>query len=168
MQTENEKTRRSTTGKTRFETTWVVLISIFCASFCFAIAVAQSPANNTIKNFRAPLEYFEPPHELQIKSFLQGAEAEPVSDGLILIRDAKLQTFQEDGTCQMTVIAPNCIFDTKQQTVNSAGPLQVQTSDDKLLLEGEGFFWRQTNSDLIISNRVRTTVRGPLTNSLTP
>jgi hypothetical protein len=146
-----------------------VLAALVCLLFWLANASAQPPPiSNTMKKFRAPLEYFPPPHELQIKSFLEGAEAEPQPDGLILIRDAKLQTFQEDGTREMTVITPSCVFDTKQQTVNSAGPLQLQTSDDKLLLEGEGFLWRQTNSDLIISNRVHTTVRGPLTNSFTP
>lgn len=139
-----------------------------CSVFCLAVALAQTPPNNTIKNFRAPLEYFDPPHELQMKSFLEGAEAEPQSDGLILIRDAKLQTFHEDGSRDMTVTTPHCIFDSKLQTVSSAGPLQVQSSDDKLQLEGEGFFWQLTNSDLIISNRVSTTVRGPLTNSFTP
>lgn len=135
---------------------------------CLAAALAQGPPNNTIKNFRAPLEYFDPPHELQMKSFLEGAEAEPQSDGLILIRDARLQTFHENGSNEMTVVTPLCTFDSKSQTVSSAAPLQVQSSDDKLLLEGEGFFWQATNSDLIISNRVRTTVRGPLTNSFTP
>lgn len=141
---------------------------VCCFIFCLAVALAQLPPSNTIKNFRAPLEYFDPPHELQMKSFLEGAEAEPQSDGLILIRDAKLQTFHEDGSREMTVTTPQCMFDSKSQTVCSAGPLQVQSSDDKLLLEGEGFFWQPTNSDLIISNRVHTTVRGPLTNSFTP
>src|SRR5215472_14726729 len=139
-----------------------------CFVFCLALALAQTPPSNTIKNFRAPLEYFDPPHELQMKSFLEGAEAEPQSDGLILIRDAKLQTFHENGSNEMTVVTPLCTFDSKSQTVSSAGPLQVQSSDEKLQLEGEGFFWQATNSDLIISNRVRTTVRGPLTNSFTP
>lgn len=147
----------------------LVLVSIFYLLFSLATGSAQSSAEGSFKRFQAPLEYFPPPHELQIKSFLEGAEAEPGPDGLIYIRDAKLQTFQENGTNEMTVIAPNCIFDTKQQTVNSAGPLQVQTADDKLLLRGtEGFIWRQTNSDLFISNRVDTIVSGTLTNSFKP
>ena len=146
----------------------LVLVSVFCLLCCLAIASAQPPSN-TIKNFRAPLEYFPPPHELQVKSFLQGSEAQPGSDGLIYIRDAKLQTFQENGTNEMTVMAPNCVFDAKRQTVSSAGQIRVQTADSKLLLKGsEGFFWRQTNSDLLISNRVDTVVSGTLTNSFTP
>src|SRR6516225_10782118 len=81
-----------------------------CFVFCLAVALAQTPPNNTIKHFRAPLEYFDPPHELQVKSFLEGAEAEPQSDGLILIRDAKLQTFHENGSNEMTVVTPLCTF----------------------------------------------------------
>ena len=140
-----------------------------CFVLCLAIASAQdSTNNNTIKNFRAPLEYFDPPHELQVKSFLAGTEAELGSDGMIFIRNAKLQTYHEDGTLDMTISAPECTFDSKQQTVSSAGALQLQSADDKLLHEGKGFFWRETNSELIVSNFVRTTVRGPLTNSFSP
>jgi hypothetical protein len=148
--------------------TFLALLCVFGFLFYCTISSGQAPPNNTIKHFRAPLKYFDPPHELQMQSFLEGAEAEPQSDGLILIRDAKLQTFHEDGSREMTVLTPHCIFNSKDQTVSSSAPLQVQTSDDKLLLEGHGFFWRETNSDLIVSNRVLTTIRGPLTNSFAP
>jgi hypothetical protein len=145
----------------------LTLAAIFCGLFCLAIASAQSSANNTIKRFRAPLEYFEPPHELQVKSLLEGSEAEPEPDGLILIHDARLQTFQTNGTMEMTITAPQCVFDSKDQTVNSSGPFKMRMSDDSLLQEGVGFFWVKTNSDLIISNSVHTTVNSR-TNSLVP
>jgi hypothetical protein len=143
----------------------VMLLAAFCFLLCLAAGADEKPAGNTIKGFQAPLEYFDPPHELQMKSYLEGSEAQPITNGLILIRKAKLKTFHEDGTVEMTVMAPECVFDSRQQTVNSAGPLQVQTSDNKLLLEGTGFFWWQTNSDLMISNQVRTTITGTLTNT---
>jgi hypothetical protein len=146
----------------------VALLAAICLLVGLAVAAGQKPAASTVRGFQAPLEYFEAPHELQVKSFLEGTEAEPGADGVILIRNAKLQTFREDGGKEMTVKAPECIFDSRQHTVSSAGPLRVQTSDDKLLLEGVGFFWQQTNSDLIISNQVRTTVRGSLTNTFIP
>ncbi len=146
----------------------LVLPSIFCVLFCLAIASAQSAANDTIKKFKAPLEYFEAPNELQVKSYLEGAEALPQGDGLILLRDAKLQTFQTNGTPDMTMTAPQCFFNMKDQSVNSAGPFQMWTSDNALLQEGVGFFWQKTNSELIISNRVQTTVRGRMTNSIVP
>ena len=146
----------------------VVLFSVFCALFCLAIASAQTSGNATIKKFKAPLEYFDPPHELQVKSYLEGAEAEPQGEGLILLRDAKLQTFQEDGAPEMTITTPQCFFNMKDQTVNSAGPFQMRKSDDAFLQEGVGFFWQKTNSEFIISNRVHTTVKGRMTNSFVP
>jgi hypothetical protein len=146
----------------------LVLLSIFCGLFCLAIASAQSSGNATIKKFKAPLEYFDPPHELQVKSYLEGAEAEPQGDGLILLRDAKLQTYQENGAPDMTITTPQCFFNMKDQTVNSAGPFQMRMSNDALLQEGVGFYWEKTNSEFIISNRVQTTVKGRMTNSFAP
>ena len=146
----------------------LVLLSIFCVLFCLAVASAQNAGNASIKRFKAPLEYFDPPFELQVKSYLEGAEAEPQGDGLILLRDAKLETFQTNGTAEMTITAPQCFFNMKDQTVNSAGPFQMRTSDEALLQEGVGFYWEKTNSEFIISNRVQTTVRGRMTNSFTP
>jgi hypothetical protein len=146
----------------------LVLFSICSALLCLAIASAQSAGNATIKKFKAPLDYFEPPHELQVKIYLEGAEAEPQGDGLILLRDAKLQTFQESGEPEMTVTAPQCTFNMKDQTVNSAGPFQMRRFDEPLLQEGVGFFWQKTNSEFIISNSVHTTVKGHMTNSFAP
>lgn len=120
-----------------------------------------------MKNFTVP-EYFDPPHETQLKSLLQGAEAEPLSNGLIFIRQLKLQTFDEKGAGQMVVHAPRCVFDTTRRTVSSAGPLEVESDDGKLHLQGQGFLWCQTNLDLIISNTVHTTIRGGMTNSFLP
>ena len=141
-----------------------------------ALAVAGSVLNaqpdkmaarSVVKGFTVP-EYFDPPHETQIKSLLEGAEARPEPGGLIFITDLKMQTFNEQGERQMVVNAPECIYDSSQRTVGSSGKLQVQMADEKLLLAGEGFLWQQTNSNLIISNRVSTIIRGPLNNSFVP
>lgn len=139
----------------------------FVAAFsflCLVVVADQKPPGSTVRGFQAPLEYYDPPHELQVKTFLEGTEARPGTDGVIIIENAKLQTFREDGSKEMLVKAPQCTFDSRQHVVSSAGPLQLQTSN--VLVEGVGFFWRQTNSDLIISNQQSTTVFG--TNTLTP
>lgn len=146
----------------------VIFVLAFGLALGFALADDQSTpaASTTVKGFQAPLEYFEKPNELQMKSFLEGAEAEPMSDGAILIRKAKLQTFHEDGSLEMTVKAPQCVFDSRAHTVRSAGPLELQTSN--VVVQGVGFFWQETNSDLIISNQQRTTVVGSMTNTFKP
>jgi hypothetical protein len=156
-------------GAKRMRLNAAVLLAVFCLLVSLAIADQKQQPNSTIKGFKAPLEYFDPPHELQVKTFLEGTEAEPGTNGSISIHNAKLQTFHEDGSWEMTANAPHCFWDSRQQTVSSPGPLEVLTSDEKYLVhhQGVGFIWMQTNSDLIISNDVYTTIT-PLTNSPTP
>jgi hypothetical protein len=144
----------------------MLLSAVLCALVGLAVAADQKPTASTVRGFQAPLEYYEAPHELQVKSFLEGTEAEPGADGVIQIRNAKLQTFREDGSKDMTVKAPQCVFDTRGHTVSSAGPLQVQTTN--VLVQGVGFLWQQTNSVLFISNQQVTTVTGQLTNTFSP
>jgi hypothetical protein len=124
-------------------------------------AMAQRMANTLAKGFSVP-EYYDPPHEKQLKSLLQGEEAEPLSGNLslILIRRLKLQAFAETGETQMVVRAPQCVFDTTQRAVSSTGHLEAVSGDGRFFLEGEGFLFQQTNLNLIISNRVHTVIRG--------
>jgi hypothetical protein len=126
-------------------------------AFAF-LASAQTNSTTKVKDFSVP-DYYDPPHEMQLKTLLQGAEAEPGSEGLIVITNAKLRTFGENGQLQMLVEAPHCVFDSVRRVVSSPGPLRVRSADGKLNLEGEGFLWQQTNSNLIISNRVRTIIQ---------
>jgi hypothetical protein len=132
------------------------LLAATAAVFAF-VALAEKVANTTVKDFRVP-EYYDPPHETQLRSLLQGAEAQPEPGGLVLIRDLKLQTFGVNGEYQVLVEAPHCVFDSVQRAARSPGRLQAQTADGKFYLEGEGFLWQQTNSNLIISNRVHTVI----------
>jgi len=104
-------------------------------------------------------DHYPPPHETQIKSLLEGGKATPLGAGKTLLSDGvTLQTFTETNTLQIRVMAPQCLYDSTEQTASSAGPLRVQTPDGKFI-EGEGFLWRQTNSSLFISNKVHTTLR---------
>jgi lipopolysaccharide export system protein LptA len=104
-------------------------------------------------------EYFDPPHETQMKWLLEGAKAQPQPGGRILIGGAKLQTFREN---EMAVEAPECVYDQGQRSISSPGSLHLRTADGKFYLEGEGFLWQQTNSSLFVSNRVHTIVQPDL------
>jgi lipopolysaccharide export system protein LptA len=107
-------------------------------------------------------EYFDPPHETQMKSLLEGAKAQPQEGGRILIAGAKMQTFRVSGEPEMAVEAPECVYDSGQQSVNSAGPLRMRAVDGRFYLEGEGFLWQQTNSSLFVSNHVHTIIHQDL------
>ena len=104
------------------------------------------------------VEYFELPHQRQMKSRLSGAEAQPQAGGLLVIKQLKLETFNVDGKPELIVSAPECIYDTFNHAANSPGHLQLQSGDGKIRTEGDGFLWRQNDSSLTISNHVRTTI----------
>ena len=103
-------------------------------------------------------EYFSPPHQQRIKSIMSGAEALPQPGGRLIIKQLKLETFNLDGKLELTVMAPECIYDTLKGVANSPGHLQVRTGDGKILTAGDGFLWRQSDQRLTISNNVRTVI----------
>lgn len=101
-------------------------------------------------------EYYDAPHETQMKSLLEGDRAQRLPDGRIQVTGAKRRTFRENGESEFTVEAPECLYDPVQRALSSSGPLRLQTGDGKFAIEGEGFLWQQTNSTLLVSNRVHT------------
>ena len=144
-----------------------LLTALLLAGLGF-IASAENLGNYVITDFSAVLENHKAPYETQMKSLLQGAEAEPQSGGQTLIRSLKLKTFSETGELQMLVQAPECVFATLRDsnsvgavhyTVSSGGHLTAQSGDGRFVFEGEGFLWQQTNNVLIISNRVQTVIQ---------
>ena len=62
----------------------------------------------------------------------------------------------------MTVEAPQCVYDPGQRSISSSGPLHMKTVDGKFSIDGEGFLWQQTNSTLLVSNRVHTIIHPEL------
>jgi len=103
-------------------------------------------------------EYYGPPHETQMKSLLEGARARPQGESQLFLNDAKLQTFRETGVPELQVQAPECLYHRQAKTASSAGPLRAQTADGRFSIDGEGFLSQQTNSSLMICNRVHTVV----------
>jgi hypothetical protein len=104
-------------------------------------------------------EYYEPPHQQQIKSILSGAEALPQPGGRLIVKQLKLETFALDGKPEIIIMAPECIYDTFKAVANSPGHLQVRTGDGKIRTEGDGFMWRQGEQKLTISNNVCTVIK---------
>jgi len=114
-----------------------------------------------IKDFSLP-EYYDVPHEKQMKSLLQGEEAQPLGEGRVLIKQLRLETFREDGTGEFILLARDCLYDSKTRSATSPGPLQMKTVDGRFFTEGKGFLWQENESRLTISNQVHTIIRpGP-------
>lgn len=147
---------------------------VVVGGFVLGLAFADQPtAGNSAKGFKTVLDFFPKPHETNMHSYLEGSESEMGPNGTVILHDAKLQTFHEDGSREMIMNTPQCYYDYSRHIVSSTGSLQVQTWDDShkraLQLQGSnGFYWQQTNSLLIVSNQQKTTISGPLTNSFNP
>jgi len=105
------------------------------------------------------VEYYTAPNPTQMKTRLSGAEAQPLAGGLLLIKQLRLEAFNTNGNAQAAIEAPECTYDTVHDTANSAGHLRAQSGDGKIVVEGDGFLWRQDDSFLTISNHVHTVIK---------
>lgn len=130
-------------------------------TLCFASVLTNCaqpvPAGGNASNFSS-VEYYPAPHQQQIKTRLSGAEAQLQPDGLMLIKQLKLEMFDANGKLEIVVNAPECVYDTMKGTANSSGELHARTGDGKFSVQGVGFLWRQNDSFLTISNRVQTVI----------
>lgn len=120
-------------------------------------ASAQPSLMGTASNFTMS-EYYDAPHETQMKSLISGTEAEPRADGRLLVKGLRLETFRENGDLEMQIKAPQCIYDRARRLATSPDRLTVRSGDGRFVVEGVGFLWRQDASTLMISNRVHTIV----------
>jgi hypothetical protein len=136
-----------------------------CALLWAAGAGRAEDRENPVKQASdyTSVEYFDPPHELQISSRITGAEAIPLPGGHeTLVRQFKLELFGTNGLPTYIVEAPNCRYDEMSGTASSPGHLTVRSADGKVTHEGDGFLWRQDDKFLTISNHVHTVIKdGP-------
>ena len=104
-------------------------------------------------------EYYGRPNQKQMSLFLEGARVQPLTNDQLFITEPRLQTFSLQGLTNLTARAPRCIMDRRRGTISSSGPIQAELAQGKFLISGDGFLLRQTNSDLTISNHVRTVLQ---------
>ncbi len=137
---------------------------IFSSLAILFSAAMENRAQQTPGGFTS-VEYFGEPDPTQMKSRLSGAEAQPLPGGLLVIEQLKLETFNTNGSPQVIVRAPECVYDTLHDTANSAGHLELESGDGRIRTEGDGFLWREDDSFLTISNHVHTVIEtGPKMN----
>jgi len=140
-------------------TFYLALVAAFCICAAMNNPAQQLPVGHAT-DFTSS-QYFEPPHEQQVKMRLSGAEALPLPGGLLDVRQLRVETFGLDGKTQVVVRAPQCSYAPLDGVANSAGHMDLQSGDGKIHVEGDGFLWRQTTSALTISNHVRTLINMP-------
>lgn len=135
------------------------LLSLACLA-AVAVAPAQPLNFGRVKDFMVP-DYFDPPHENQVRSRLTGSEAQPQTGGRYLLKRIRLESYRLDGVCEFRVTAPEATYDNARRAAYSDSEVRLESGDGRLTVEGRGFFWDQTNSIVIISNDQRTILRPP-------
>jgi len=118
----------------------------------------------SVRNFKVAT-WYDAPHEQQMHTLLKGAEAQPLAGDRSLVKTAYFAEYLENGQLQITIETPQCIYDRPHASANSPEHLLVRAAEGRFLIEGDGFFWQQTNANLIISNRVHTFVQQQLLDS---
>ena len=133
------------------------VLSAVMVLFLFAAGRAQQNAAGHASDFTS-VEYYEAPHQQEMKSRLSGAEAQPQGQ-LLLITQLKLELFNTNGAPEVVVKAPHCVYDTQTGLANSPGHLWLESGDGKSHVEGDGFLFRRDDSFLTISNHVHTVIQ---------
>lgn len=95
------------------------------------------------------------------KALLHGQEAEYLKNP-IPVRRVTIETYLESGQTNLQATAETCVADRAQRVAYSPDPVRFQVGDGRFSLTGVGFHWNQTNSVLIISNSVKSLIRGDL------
>jgi hypothetical protein len=118
---------------------------------------AQNISFGTPKNFSIP-DYYAGSNKK--RSVMTGAQAIPQPGNQVLIKGLHIETYDKAGVTNLIVEAPECQFDYSSKNAWSAGPLLVRDALGRFTLKNDsGFLWKQTNSFLSVSNKVRVTIR---------
>lgn len=128
---------------------------------------AQQPILGHATDFTSD-EYFEPPNQQHVKMRLTGTSASPLPGGMLDITNLTIVTFDLSGKTQMVVRAPECVYAPYDYYANSAGHVEMETSDGKITITGDGFLWRQSDNSLTISNNVHTVIKMKGSQSILP
>jgi hypothetical protein len=129
-----------------------------------AASRAQQPPIGHASDFATDL-YFEPPNDDKVEMKLSGTEAQPLPDGLLDVKNLKIEKFETNGVLQVTALAPQCTIALLEARADSAGHLKLISGDEKFRTEGDGFLLlfaqgKEGVKSLTISNRVHTVIEG--------
>jgi len=94
----------------------------------------------------------------RLNSLIFAKEGMPKGDQLIEITGLRAESYSYDTGTKMTnliVIATNCLYSQKLKVGSSDKAVEATSGDGRLKLSGIGFRFEQTNSLVIVSNKVR-------------
>lgn len=139
-------------------------LPLLCGAMFLAFAlqcpavVAQTASGKVSGGWRMPLI-----ENGKLKTLLVGSGAETLADGRFRISEVAIQIYDDQIPPQprLLIDAPECFFDVAQRQASSAGPISLREAGGNYSIQGLGFSWMQSTSNLSISNNVRTIISRP-------
>lgn len=92
------------------------------------------------------------------RNVLKGQEARPVGDNVMEITQPRVTSFNADDTPDMYIESPRCRYDMRGNSASSDSTLSVRTADGRFSIQGSGWLWQPSGSQLTISNHVSAMV----------
>lgn len=132
--------------------------AMFLAFVLQCSAAAQIASGKVSGGWRMPLM-----ENGKLKTLLIGSGAETLEDGRFRISEVAIQIYDDQIPPQprLLIDAPECFFDVAQRRASSAGPISLREAGGNYSLQGRGFSWMQSTSNLSISNNIRTIISRP-------
>lgn len=97
-----------------------------------------------------------------LESLLTAATARSSGAGLLLLDQPRARTYAEGGRTNLEIASADCVFNPRARLATGSGAVHVQSADQRLTVDGEGFSWWQTNGNLTVSNQVRAHIHKSL------
>ena len=145
---------------------WTAFVAGLVASLVFLATPARGQLG-TVKDFKYP-EFYEQKSaagKRALKLLVLGAQARPQLSGLLLLTEMRIESYSEEGKTNLIIRSPECLLNAKARVASSSGPLEMQSGDGNLSIQGQGFLCYLTNFSLFISNQVQTVVRREMVKS---
>lgn len=141
--------------------TFVLIFGLSSAQAASQAAPQATVGAKPTKGFHREDYYHGAPGQKdKLKTRFNGAEASiQFNSPLIPIKGLRLESYDPEGKTNWIVEADDCLYDREKKTAVSTNHLRVTASGGALRIEGRGFFWRQGDDSLTISNDTRATIQ---------
>jgi lipopolysaccharide export system protein LptA len=134
------------------------LTAAFClTSWVCLPLLAQLPPEARLGNNSSISRYRDTPTGKVLETTLSGNNWTPLTKQEVLVTPFEMNSFR-NGQTNLTAQAPECHLDLAANVAWDAGPVKLFTPTTNVFVQGDGFFFSQSNHILIVSNNVETRV----------
>lgn len=139
------------------------------ASACVIFALAHTASSQltrfgSAKGFTLP-DYYPSSNGVQkLRTVLTGNEAQPVSNGLFLLKQPRIENYRPDGALEWVAVAETALVSLFNRSASGTNHVVFQTADTNVVVKARGFLWQAGEGVLIVSNQTTWIDRALFTN----